>query len=50
MKRGAVFVLLGPILFVLCIWVLFLPFASLMEGGADRFDIEVIQTSPCCSA
>ena len=41
MKRGAVFVLLGPILFVLCIWVLFLPFARLMEGGAVRFDIEV---------
>src|SRR5262245_45478706 len=41
MKRVAVFVLLGPILFVLCIWVVFLPFASFVEGGAVRFDIEV---------
>jgi hypothetical protein len=41
MKRVAVFVLLGPILFVLCIWLLFLPFAIFIEGGGLRFDIEV---------
>lgn len=41
MKRVAVFVLLGPILFVLCIWFLFLPFAIRIEGGGLRFDFEI---------
>jgi hypothetical protein len=41
MKRLLIFVLLGPILFVLCIWFLFLPLASLLEGGDVRFNIEV---------
>ena len=40
MKRVAVFVLLGPILFVLCIWFLFLPLA-ILAGGQTRFKIEV---------
>ncbi len=41
MKRFLVFILLGPVLFVLCIWALFLPAASLTEGAAVRFNIEV---------
>lgn len=41
MKRLLVFILLGPVLFVLCVWVLFLPLASLAEGGAVRFNLEV---------
>ena len=41
MKRLLVFILLGPVLFVLCIWVVFLPLASFMEGGAVRYHIEV---------
>jgi hypothetical protein len=41
MKRLLIFVLLGPILFVLCIWILFLPLASLVEGDAVRFNLEV---------
>ena len=41
MKRLLVFVFLGPILFVLCIWVLFLPLASLVEGGRVQYNIEV---------
>jgi len=40
MKRVAVFVLLGPILFVLCIW-LFLHFAIRVEGGNVKYDFEV---------
>ena len=42
MKRFAVFILLGPVLFALCIWGLFLPVASLVTVGAVRFDIEVV--------
>jgi hypothetical protein len=41
MKRVLFFVLLGPVLFVLCIWLLFLPLAILVEGGGIRFNIEV---------
>ena len=41
MKRLAVFILLGPTLFVLCVWFFFLPFASFMEGGPVKFNIEV---------
>ena len=41
MKRVAVFVLLGPILFVLCICFLFLPFAIRIEGGDLRFNFEI---------
>ena len=41
MKRLLVFILLGPVLFVLCIWALFLPAASLTEGTAVRFNLEV---------
>jgi hypothetical protein len=41
MRRFAIFVLLGPILFVLCIWLLFLPFAIFIEGGGLRFNLEV---------
>jgi hypothetical protein len=41
MKRLTIFILLGPVLFVLCIWVLFLPLASLVEGRAVRFNLEV---------
>jgi hypothetical protein len=40
MKRFAVFVLLGPLLFVLCIW-LFMPLVLLMEGRSVRFLFEV---------
>ncbi len=41
MKRFVVFILLGPVLFALCILGLFLPVASLVTVGAVRFDIEV---------
>jgi hypothetical protein len=41
MKRLIVFVFLGPILFVLCIWLVFLPFASLVEGDGVLFNIKV---------
>ena len=41
LKRLAVFVLLGPILFVLCIWFAFLPLAIRIEGGDVRFNFEV---------
>ena len=49
MKRLLVFILLGPVLFVLCVWALFLPAASLTEGTAVRFDLEV-DFSASCSA
>jgi hypothetical protein len=41
MKRLIVFVFLGPILFVLCVWFVFLPLAIFLEGEGVRFDIEV---------
>jgi hypothetical protein len=41
MKRLLVFILLGPVLFVLCIWLLFLPVASLVQAGPVQFNIEV---------
>jgi hypothetical protein len=41
MRRLLIFILLGPILFVLCIWLLLLPLASVVEGGGVRFNIEV---------